>query len=129
MSETNWPPPAPPPFSGPARPAIQGEYATFGARVGALLIDVLVMLVPIGVAIVLVAAAAANGADDDSVGAAAIVAVVIFYAVALLYQPLTMMRKGEHNDQTYGKQAVGNRVVRDTGSELGFWYSRCANRS
>ncbi len=34
-----------------------------------------------------------------------------------------MMRKGQNNGQTFGKQAVGIRVKRDTGNEIGFWYS------
>ena len=42
--------------------------------------------------------------------------------IALFYAPLLMDREGEHNGQTWGKQALSITVVRDTGQpvELGF---------
>ena len=46
--------------------------------------------------------------------------------VAIFYAPLLMARQGEHNGQTWGKQALGIRVVRDTGEQvdLGFAFLR-----
>ncbi len=117
MSDPNWPPPAPPPYeshtSGPH--AGGGEPAGWGARAGALIIDSIIVTIVI---IALIAAAGGAG-GDNGLGAGVIVA----YVVAYMYAPLTMQRKGEHNGQTFGKQAVGIRVRRDTGNEIGFWYS------
>ena len=36
----------------------------------------------------------------------------------LVYAPVLMMRKGEHNGQTWGKQVLGIRVVRDNGAAV-----------
>ena len=38
----------------------------------------------------------------------------------LLYAPLLMKREGAHNGQTWGKQVVGIRVVRDNGQPFDF---------
>ncbi len=38
----------------------------------------------------------------------------------LLYAPLLMMRQGEHNGQTWGKQVLGIRVIRDNGQPFDF---------
>ena len=37
-----------------------------------------------------------------------------------------MVRKGEHNGQTWGKQVVGIRVIRDNGQPFDFGTPRCA---
>lgn len=116
MSDPNWPPPQPPEYTAttPSGPG-DGEPASWGVRVGATLIDTLILI-----AVVFVLVLAAGGAaGEDGLGAGVIVA----YVVAYLYAPLTMMRSGEHNGQTFGKQALGIRVRRDTGNEIGFWYS------
>ena len=47
----------------------------------------------------------------------------------LLYAPVLMMRAGEHNGQTWGKQIVGIRVVRDNGQAFDFGYAHCARSS
>jgi uncharacterized RDD family membrane protein YckC len=68
-----------------------------------------------------------GAADSDSsfwawVGASILYA-LLFGAVFLLYAPLLMIRQGEHNGQTLGKQMVGIRVVRDTGEPFGFGWA------
>jgi uncharacterized RDD family membrane protein YckC len=58
---------------------------------------------------------AAASSDDDGSGVWFLVAVVLCTA----YYCLTMCRRGEHNGQTLGKQAVGVRVVRSDGRPIG----------
>jgi len=51
----------------------------------------------------------------------------VAYLVALLfYAPVLMGREGEHNGQTWGKQIVGIRVIRDSGQpvDIGFAFIR-----
>jgi uncharacterized RDD family membrane protein YckC len=43
--------------------------------------------------------------------------------VAFLYYPLTMMREGEQNGQTVGKQSLGIRVSRDDGQQVDFGFA------
>jgi uncharacterized RDD family membrane protein YckC len=52
--------------------------------------------------------------------------IVLFLAglvVAFLYFPLTMMREGEHNGQSFGKQILGIRVARDDGQTVNFGWA------
>jgi uncharacterized RDD family membrane protein YckC len=51
---------------------------------------------------------------------AGVLSVLVFGALALLYAPLLMRREGEHNGQTWGKQVVGIRAVRDNGQAWTF---------
>jgi uncharacterized RDD family membrane protein YckC len=98
--------------------------ASWGSRVGAQLIDWIILLIPGAILTAVVVGAALN--DDSSwwaiVGAAAL-SVAIFAALSLLYAPLLMMRSGARNGQTLGKQMIGITVVRDNGQPLGFGYS------
>ena len=52
-------------------------------------------------------------------------AIVLFIlamlAFSLLYGPLLMRRSGAHNGQTWGKQALGITVTRDSGEPFDFW--------
>ena len=65
------------------------------------------------------------GGDDDVAVGAAIVAFLLWFLlvalVALAYAPVLMMRKGEHNGQSWGKQVLGIRVTRDNGQPFDFW--------
>lgn len=115
MSDPNWPPPAPPAYARPEPVAIRGELAGWFARVGATLVDGIVLIVFIGVLLAIAVAAGSEGL--------AAVAVVLFYALSFLYAPLLMMRSGERNGQTFGKQALGIRVVRETGEPFGFGWA------
>jgi uncharacterized RDD family membrane protein YckC len=104
----------------------QAALASWGARLGATLIDSLILLVPGGLMFVLIVGGAIglSGSDEDVAAGAAIAAFLLFGLVFLLiylaYAPVLMMRKGEHNGQTWGKQAAGIRVVRDSGQPFDF---------
>ncbi len=84
------------------------EFSGWWKRVGATLIDSLIILVPI----IIVAALAGETAS-------AIVIVVALIA-SLLYAPLLLARGGANNGQTIGKQVVGIRVVHESGEPMTF---------
>jgi uncharacterized RDD family membrane protein YckC len=97
--------------------------ASWGSRVGATLIDWLVLLIPAAILSALVI----GGIDEDSgawelVGLS-ILSFLLWSAIVLLYAPLLMIRQGERNGQTLGKQVVGIRAVRDSGEPFGFWWA------
>jgi uncharacterized RDD family membrane protein YckC len=86
------------------------------------MLDWLIVFVPFAIVVgILVAVAIDDG------GAAAIVAwslvVVVYLAAIGLYAPLLMARGGAANGQTWGKQIVGIRVVRDKGGDVDFGYA------
>jgi uncharacterized RDD family membrane protein YckC len=98
--------------------------ASWGSRLGATLIDWLVLLIPSAILAVLLF----GGTLDDDSSAWGVVGVSILYVLlisllVLLYAPLLMMRQGERNGQTLGKQLVGIRVVRDSGEPMGFGWA------
>jgi uncharacterized RDD family membrane protein YckC len=92
--------------------------ASWGTRVGATLIDWLILLVPVVlIVVVVVVVAYSSGTGAAAVGLSSTLA----YFVALcLYAPLLMARKGSGNGQTLGKQMLGIRVVRDAGAPYDF---------
>jgi uncharacterized RDD family membrane protein YckC len=101
-------------------PAAQGwegrPLASWGSRVGATLLDWLILVVPVTVLIVVVVVIALNSTAGGIV--TGILAGLAYLVALLLYAPLLMGREGEHNGQTWGKQIVGIRVVRDTGQPV-----------
>jgi uncharacterized RDD family membrane protein YckC len=115
-----WQQPIARPESGWAGQPLAG----WGSRLGATLTDWLVLLIPAAILAVVIIG---GSFDDDSstwaVVGASILWVVLFSAMVLLYAPLLMMRQGERNGQTLGKQLVGIRVVRDTGEPMGFGWA------
>jgi uncharacterized RDD family membrane protein YckC len=134
-------PPRPPdspqaPPGGWEQPIVQQQpgwvgrpLASWGSRLGAWLIDGLIVSVPATIIFwTLVAGAIGLTGDDNDAGfwvlvAGAALSVLIFAVIALVYAPVTMARQGAHNGQTWGKQAVGIRVVRDGGESMGFWWA------
>jgi uncharacterized RDD family membrane protein YckC len=88
--------------------------ASWGSRVGAALLDGLVIL---GVVIALFApGVVALVADAEAFGIVLLVLGGIGYLVLwVMYGAYFMARPGENNGQTLGKQWVGIRVVRDNG--------------
>ncbi len=105
----------------------QGQLAGWGARLGAHLIDVLIIFVPFMIIFFGLIAGAVGitgtGSEDAALGGvilAGVLGVLLFGALALLYAPLLMRREGEHNGQTWGKQLVGIRAVRDNGQAWTF---------
>jgi uncharacterized RDD family membrane protein YckC len=100
--------------------------ASWGSRLGAYLIDALVLLVPTLILFfVLVAGAVGvSGGDEDASAGAVIGALILWFifvaAIYLLYAPLLMARHGERNGQTWGKQLLNIRVIRDSGQPFNF---------
>lgn len=87
-----------------------GAYhlASWGSRVGAALLDAVIAGVSVGILVGIASAAKVGG-----------VGLLLGYAAIWFgYFPVTMMRQGEHNGQTIGKQAVGIRVLRESGQPM-----------
>jgi len=97
--------------------------ASWGSRVAAQVIDWLVLLIPAAILTALLV----GGYDSDSSAGEligiSILSFLIWSAIVLLYAPLLMIRGGERNGQTLGKQLVGITVVRDSGESFGFWWA------
>ena len=126
--------PAPPGAGGPVSPAGQAQAPVLGrfvlaswlSRVGAQLIDgviigvgALILFLPIG------AAAGVGFADDSDASLwAAIVGLILWVVcvavIALLYAPLMMART---NGKTLGRMAVNIRVVRTSGEPITFGFA------
>jgi uncharacterized RDD family membrane protein YckC len=97
------------------------QLASWGSRVGATLLDWLILLIPVTLLIVLVVVV---WLSSDAGGILTAILSSLLYLVAVLfYAPLLMGRQGAHNGQTWGKQIVGIRVVRDKGGEVDFGYA------
>jgi uncharacterized RDD family membrane protein YckC len=91
--------------------------AGWGARVGAACIDL-----AIAWAVAFVAAIPFSQIDDPATTSDDISGlwwVLVVVPLCTAYYALTMRRAGKHNGQTWGKQAVGIRVVRDDGRPVG----------
>ncbi|HEY6888756.1 MAG TPA: RDD family protein, partial [Solirubrobacter sp.] len=86
--------------------------AEWWPRVGATLLDGVIITV---IAFVTAILAAAAGGSDDTVGAVWLIA---WFVLGSAYLVGTMARKGKHNGQTIGKQAADIRVVRNDGRPI-----------
>jgi uncharacterized RDD family membrane protein YckC len=110
-----------PPVAGeaPEPPPEPPDYASFGLRASAYLLDLVVLLAfaaVVGVAITLVAVGpSATDEDTDAGGSVDVVAYAATAAVSMLYYALLMRRRGGQNGQTWGRQVAGVQVVRDDG--------------
>ena len=135
-------PPAQPPTYGDqvppggwqaAPPPGQQGYATpfadWWPRVGAWLIDWLIVAVPTAIVFfVLIAGAVGITGDNETAGIGAAIGAIllsglVFVILGTLYFALTMKREGQNNGQTFGKQLVGIRVVRASGEPMDFGWS------
>jgi uncharacterized RDD family membrane protein YckC len=85
--------------------------------VGAFLLDGVIVYLP--PAVVGIALLVGNTTGTDIAGG--LVWGLGWLFAYVLYAPLLMMRRGERNGQTLGKQIVGIRVVRDNGEPYTFW--------
>jgi uncharacterized RDD family membrane protein YckC len=94
--------------------------ASWGSRVGSALLDGLILLIPVAALIVLVVVVAA-GSDVGAV-VTAVISFVAYVLIALFYAPVLMGRDGQRNGQTWGKQIVGIRVIRDAGQPIDIGY-------
>jgi uncharacterized RDD family membrane protein YckC len=103
-------------------PTAQGwegrPLASWGSRVGATLLDMLILTVPIAVVIVLIVVVAFS--SDLGAIALGIFLGLAYLVAAFLYAPVLMSRSGGGNGQTWGKQIVGIRAVRDAGAPFDF---------
>jgi uncharacterized RDD family membrane protein YckC len=115
------------PIARPQAGWIGQPLASWGSRVAAAIIDWLIVAVPATILFsVLVAGTLGLGDDDATIwvflGAAFLLTLVIS-VIAFLYAPLTMMRQGQANGQTWGKQLLGIRVVRNSGESMSFGWA------
>jgi uncharacterized RDD family membrane protein YckC len=85
--------------------------AGWGSRVGATLLDWLILLIPVVVLSILIIGIAA-GSDTGAI-VTGILGFLAYFIASLFYAPLLMARGAQNNGQTFGKQIVGIRVVRD----------------
>ena len=132
-------PAAPPPPPGPESPAAYGgpvppggwqqpipqhqawvgqPLASWGSRAAALLIDWLILLVPV-IVLTIIVVAVATGSDTGAV-VTGILGGLAYLVVLFIYAPTLMARDGRNNGQTWGKQMIGIRVVRDNGQRVSF---------
>jgi uncharacterized RDD family membrane protein YckC len=95
--------------------------AGWGTRLAATLLDWLILLVPV-VILVAIIVGVAIGSDTGGI-VSTIVGFLIYLVVAFIYAPVLMSRDGGRNGQTWGKQILGIRVVRDSGEPMSFWYA------
>ena len=95
--------------------------ASWGSRVGAALLDWLILFIPVALLIVLVVVVALNSTGGGIV--TGILSGLVYLLAVLFYAPILMGREGEHNGQTLGKQIVGIRVIRDTGQPVDFGFA------
>ena len=112
--------PAPPPPPGAPNPAAPSEQqlADWWTRAGAFVLD---QIVVIGIAVIAAVVAILVVGDPASDTTTEIIVYAVAIPAGFLYAPLLMMRRGERNGQTLGKQAVGIRVIRTTGEPVSFW--------
>lgn len=104
-----------------AGPGWEGrQLASWWSRVGAAVLDWLILLVPVTALTVLVV----DIALDSTLGgiAAGVASGLLYLVVLLFYAPVLMAREGKHNGQTWGKQIVGITVVRDSGARVDFGF-------
>jgi uncharacterized RDD family membrane protein YckC len=103
-------------------PTAQGwegrPLASWGSRVGATLLDILILTVPMAVLIGVIVAVAFS--SDVGAVVLGIFLGVTYLVAAFLYAPVLMAREGGGNGQSWGKQIVGIRAVRDVGQPFDF---------
>ena len=74
--------------------------------------------VVLGIIVVAIAAGSNTGALVTGV-----LGFLAYLVVLFIYAPVLMAREGEHNGQTWGKQTLGIRVVRDNGQTMSFGWA------
>jgi uncharacterized RDD family membrane protein YckC len=97
-------------------PGGERQYAGWGRRLAAYLIDGLLLAIPIAIAFVVVIASS-PGEDDD--GAWAVLGIAYLITLVLPFVYFTVMHGGERG-QTFAKRWLGIRVTSDgTGGSIG----------
>jgi uncharacterized RDD family membrane protein YckC len=112
------------PVAQPA-PPLPGPLASWGSRLGAYVIDGLIVAVPALVILGLFGVGFLANGDSDNGGFIALIgglilSVLVIVVISFLYAPLLMARDGARNGQTWGKQMLGIRAVRDNGRPWDF---------
>jgi uncharacterized RDD family membrane protein YckC len=99
---------------------LRAPLASWQSRLVAYVVDTFVVTVPAS----LLFFVGLGGALGDAGIWAALLAIVVWllvvFVIWLVYGPVLMAREGEHNGQTWGKQLVRIRAVRDNGEEWTF---------
>ena len=110
------------PIPGPPPP---GPYAGWWSRVGATVVDGLIISIPAAIpaAVLLGSLDADDGWEVGGLILASLAYLAVLAVALILYAPLLMRRPGEHNGQTWGKQLFGIRVVRTNGVPMDFVWS------
>jgi uncharacterized RDD family membrane protein YckC len=99
-------------------PGVRGDYASWGRRVGAYLLDALVIAVPL-IAIVVIALLAGNPEDDDD-NSWGVIGIAYLLTIVAPFVYFTVMH-GRERGQTLGKRWLGIRVADDsTGKSIGY---------
>ena len=103
------------------RDAFAGELAGWWQRVGAALIDALIIGVPtVGVAVATGGLSAHRSAATGRVSTHSTVAYIAAgIVISIAYVACTLCRRGRRNGQSLGDQLVGIRVIRDDGEPFG----------
>jgi uncharacterized RDD family membrane protein YckC len=111
---------------------IHANLSGWWPRVGATLLDGLIVMALNAPTLGLALAVAAGGGLDvhtpvsghatftlsHEMKVVAVIAGLAYLVSVLLYAPLLLRREGRHNGQTWGKQALSIRVVRDSGAPV-----------
>jgi uncharacterized RDD family membrane protein YckC len=91
-------------------------YASWLSRVGAYLLDTLILLIPLGIILGIIFAVD----PDDSSGAWIVLGLAYVITLVLPFVYFTVLQ-GNERGQTYGKRAAGIRVVSEqTGESIGY---------
>ncbi len=112
-----------PPSYGTAPPGPSGPRATFGQRLGAWLLDTLVVGAPLLIIFLIIGAAGATGSDTSGDVNGAVAAILLLLWLLLFVAPFVyyIVLEGGPTGQTLGKKAVGIRVVSmQTGGPIGY---------
>ena len=101
-----------------AGPEVRSDYSSWGRRVGAYLLDTLVLAVPLIIVILLAVVAA--GPDDEDDGAWAVVGIAYLLTLLVPFVYFTVMH-GRASGQTLGKKWLGIAVAEDAaGGSIGY---------
>jgi uncharacterized RDD family membrane protein YckC len=100
--------------AGRSHAIAEPQLSDWWTRAAALVLDA-VVVAAVAVAVAVVAIAVTGRSDDHMVK---IITYAIGVPLGIAYAPLLMIRRGERNGQTLGKQAMGIRVVRDGGAPI-----------